>query len=306
MTTPLVSVCMITYNHAPYIRQAVESVLMQKTDFPVELVIGDDASTDGTSEILRELATVNSDVIRLTVNNTNLGMSRNFLDTLSRCKGKYIALLEGDDFWTVPDKLRRQAELLESNNAYGCCSHRHHLQVETGPERRGDEADRYFDDSPQGIELELKNVYGYPFVQTLTLMFRRDLLRVEALGKYRLLRDTHVFYHLFSAGKGFCLNFFGGVYRVHSAGVHSGRTPIQQAQNAYDVYTELYKSTGDNYMRLRASRALYILIGLVAGAHRDRSQSHLLSNLIIEHLRLSMSPVLLLKNLYRVAVARIC
>lgn len=60
MTTPLVSVCMITYNHAPYIRQAVESVLMQKTDFPVELVIGDDASTDGTSEILRELATVNS------------------------------------------------------------------------------------------------------------------------------------------------------------------------------------------------------------------------------------------------------
>ena len=95
-----VSVCMITYNHERFIAQAIESVLMQETDFRVELVIGEDCSTDGTRAIVREFGERFPERIRLLLPEHNLGMMPNFVATLSACRGQYVALLEGDDYWT--------------------------------------------------------------------------------------------------------------------------------------------------------------------------------------------------------------
>ncbi len=105
-----VSVCMVTYNHARYIAQAVESVLAQRTDFPIEIVVGEDCSTDGTRGILVDLARRNSQTIRLRLAEYNQGGSSNFFGTLAACRGQYVAMLEGDDFWSSPDKLQKQVD----------------------------------------------------------------------------------------------------------------------------------------------------------------------------------------------------
>lgn len=119
MTEPLVSVKMITYNHAPYIAQAIEGVLQQKTNFPFELVIGEDCSTDGTREIVFEFQKKYPDIIRVITSDTNVGMRKNSYRTTKACRGKYVAFCEGDDYWHHPDKLRKQVEYLESHPECG-------------------------------------------------------------------------------------------------------------------------------------------------------------------------------------------
>lgn len=114
----IVSVCMITYNHESYITQAIEGVLMQKCNFPIELVIGEDCSTDCTRAICKEYA-INQKEIRLLPSDCNIGVMANFIKTLEACTGKYIAICEGDDYWTDPYKLQKQVDFLENNEDYG-------------------------------------------------------------------------------------------------------------------------------------------------------------------------------------------
>ena len=115
MLRPLVSVAMITYNHESYIRKAIECVLAQKTDFPFELVIGEDFSTDGTREIVLDYAARYGDKIRLVTSESNVGMHKNCYRTEQACEGKYIAYCEGDDYWQRDDKLQLQTDYMEKH-----------------------------------------------------------------------------------------------------------------------------------------------------------------------------------------------
>jgi len=124
---PKVSVCMITYNHEHFIGQAIESALMQKTSFDFEIVIGEDCSTDRTRDVVEHYKAENPDRIRLLLNKENKGTVRNFADTLKACKGQYVALLEGDDYWTSSDKLEKQVDFLDSHPDYAICYHAAHL-----------------------------------------------------------------------------------------------------------------------------------------------------------------------------------
>ena len=116
---PLVSICSITYNHAPYIRQCLEGFLMQKTSFPFEIIINDDCSTDGTTEIIQEYAEKYPDIIKPIFHDENQylkgvrGMFATFC--YPRAQGKYIALCEGDDYWIDPLKLQKQVDILEKS-----------------------------------------------------------------------------------------------------------------------------------------------------------------------------------------------
>lgn len=112
---PKVSVLMITYNHEKYIEQAVRSVLMQETDFEYELVIGEDCSTDRTHEIVIALQKEFPDKIRLFLHPQNVGMIPNLVAVYGACEGEYIALLEGDDYWTSPHKLQLQVNYMEAH-----------------------------------------------------------------------------------------------------------------------------------------------------------------------------------------------
>ena len=119
----MVSVVILTYNHEPYIRQALNSVLKQKTTFRYEIVIGDDASQDNTASIIREYAEKFPSIFNIIIRDKNVGGSQNAYDLFMRARGKYIANLEGDDYWTDLYKLQHQVDFLENNENYIGCVH---------------------------------------------------------------------------------------------------------------------------------------------------------------------------------------
>ena len=118
MKKPLLSVCLITYNHANYIEQAIEGVLMQSVNFSWELIIADDFSTDGTREILLKYKEKYPNFIKLLLQEKNVGPGKNFSDLLNEPQSKYIAYFEGDDYWIDPLKLQKQVDFIESHPDY--------------------------------------------------------------------------------------------------------------------------------------------------------------------------------------------
>lgn len=124
--SPKVSISVITYNHAAYIRQTLEGILMQQTDFEYEVIIGDDLSPDNTREILLEYQAKHPDKISLILHKEKAGGipgKMNFVSTIHAAKGEYIALLDGDDYWTDPLKLQRQVDFLDQHQEYSLCFH---------------------------------------------------------------------------------------------------------------------------------------------------------------------------------------
>jgi glycosyltransferase involved in cell wall biosynthesis len=124
------SVAMITYNHEEFIGQAIESVLAQKVNFDYELVIGEDCSTDGTRAVILDFQRRYPDRIVALSSERNLGVMRNFTRTIGACRGQYMAMLEGDDYWTSSDKLQRQVDFLEGHPAWNICCTRAHVKNE--------------------------------------------------------------------------------------------------------------------------------------------------------------------------------
>lgn len=120
---PLISVLMMTYNHAPFIGQAIESVLKQQTQYPFELIICDDASSDGAQEIAQAYAARDSRIV-LSLQARNTRFAKNFVDGCKRIRGKYLAFCEGDDYWTNPQKLEKQVGYLEDHPDFAVCAHR--------------------------------------------------------------------------------------------------------------------------------------------------------------------------------------
>lgn len=210
-----VSVCMITYNHEKYIEQAINSVFSQITNFPVELVIGEDSSTDSTADIIRKYEGGGKCAVRARYNNPNIGMQANFLRTLSECNGDYIALLEGDDYWTDPKKLQRQVDFLDANPEFAICFHpvdvlEHGVIVPDS---------RTFD-VPDVTTI--KHLADGNYMHTCSVVFRAKLFDTfpesflqSSVGDY--------FLHMLNARYGYIkkLSQIMGVYRVHEGGVWS-------------------------------------------------------------------------------------
>jgi glycosyltransferase involved in cell wall biosynthesis len=175
---------MITYNHRPYIAQAIDGVLGQETDYPFELVIGEDCSSDGTRAIVFEYQRQRPDVVRVVSSEQNVGATENEARTRDACRGKYIAFCEGDDFWHRRDKLQLQVAYLEAHPECGlvCSAYDVHYVV-SGKTIRDFNACRHrrppenptLADFVQGVE----GLDGGA-IATCTVVLRRDLLqRIE-------------------------------------------------------------------------------------------------------------------------------
>lgn len=176
MTEPLVSVKMITYNHAPFIVQAIEGVLQQKTSFPFELVIGEDCSTDGTREIVFEYQKKHPDIIRVVTSDKNVGMKKNGLRTLNACQGKYVAFCEGDDYWQSPYKLQKQVDYLDGHPECGLVFTDYDFYYHTAGRvvRSVNKSNGYH--SP--LNLTIEQVIGAEggVIRTCTIMVRKNML----------------------------------------------------------------------------------------------------------------------------------
>lgn len=210
----VLSIWMITYNQEKFIRKAIESILMQKTNFDFELVIGEDCSTDATREICLEYKNKFPDKIKLLLPEKNLGMIHNFISTLEACNGKYIALCEGDDYWTDIHKLQTQVEFLETNPEYVLSFHNVFNLNEANQSK-----DRFIQKKiPSNLNTEylIENEWTVP---TCSMVFRNTN---EALPEWfkkikhsdytlQLILSNYGLFHYHDA--------IMGTYRIHSAGI---------------------------------------------------------------------------------------
>ena len=236
---PLVSICCITYNHEPYIRDAIEGFLMQKTDFPFEILIHDDASTDGTADIIREYEAKYPDIIKpiyQTENQYSKGIKVSQVYQFPRAKGKYIALCEGDDYWTDPYKLQKQVDFLEANLNCVICSGGYY-SLEDGQELK----DKTIYHSDKGFWFTKEDWLNKWLTKTLTVVFRKTALckYLEDVDKYNYSRDTHLYYYILNEGKGYYFSYPLGVYNIHNGGVCSLIPKSQNSIISYNIYKEL-------------------------------------------------------------------
>lgn len=170
-TPPLVSVSITAFNSEKWLAKALDSVLLQRTSFKIEIVIGDDYSTDGTAVVARSYQERYPQLIRVLERTSNLGMQRNFYDTFEQCRGRYIAWLDADDYWTDPEKLEIQVQLMESDPSISVCSHFVRWVTKDGEITR----ERYPSLAPG--RYGLAEIIRHNFVPSPSIMFRNGVQR---------------------------------------------------------------------------------------------------------------------------------
>jgi len=222
--SPKVSIHMITYNHVKFIAQAIESVLMQQTDVDYELVIGEDCSTDGTRALVADYQKRSPDKIRAFLREKNLGMQENGIQTRAACHGQYIALLEGDDYWTDPLKLQKQVEFLE---AHPECS----TVFTAAKTLHGCELKDW--DPPSVIReiYTLDDILERNFICTPTVMYR-SCIKGDLPGWFKQMQIGDWPLYILNAMQGDIgyLHEPTAVYRVHRHGAWSGLGVVKRLQ----------------------------------------------------------------------------
>ncbi len=173
--TPLVSIAMMAYNCEQYIAQAIEGIMMQETDFPYQLVIGEDFSTDATRQICEKYAQEYPNKIKLLPSERNWGMLRNFFRILDNIESKYVAWCDSDDFWTDPEKLQLQVSFLESHSDYGLVYTDVNIVDGKGQLKDDPEQAAIRETFDRG-NVFFKLLTGGNFIMTCSTVFRKDCL----------------------------------------------------------------------------------------------------------------------------------
>jgi glycosyltransferase involved in cell wall biosynthesis len=168
---PVVSVAVTTFNSAKWLPRALDSVLMQRTSFAVEIVIGDDCSQDETVEVARGYQERHPGVIKILERPNNIGIQRNYYETFENCRGKYIAWLDADDYWTDPEKVAIQTDAFESDASVNVCCHFVRRVTVAGKVKR----ERYPSIAPG--RYGLNEIIRHSFMATPSIMFRNGIHR---------------------------------------------------------------------------------------------------------------------------------
>lgn len=211
---PLLSVCLITYNHGKYIRQALDSVLAQNVDFLWQIVVADDFSTDETRDILEAYKEKYPDLIELIFQQKNVGACQNWIDLLTFPKSKYIAYLEGDDYWTDPQKLQKQVSFLQQNHDYSLHFHNVMKHIEPTNEVRYFNNESIASFNPTVDDLLSLRV-GVP---SCSWLFKREALVIPSWIFECAMGDWPTLFFFEAAGKLRYSSEVMGVYRKHGGG----------------------------------------------------------------------------------------
>jgi glycosyltransferase involved in cell wall biosynthesis len=289
---PKLSVLMIAYNVERYLAQALDSALMQDVDFDYEIVVGEDGSTDGTRTILLDYVARHPSRIRPLLRQHNLGMNRNFMETLLALRGEFVALLDADDYWTAPDKLRRQVAFLETHPACSCCFHNVTVIYEDGslpphPFHLPDPPYLISHHVPKPIST-IADLAGGNFMQTCSVVFRAGLY--GRLPDWYLTMPTFDWpLHLLNAEHGDIayLDEIMGVYRVRQGSFWS--TDMVHYRHIEDVelmiraYETVNRYTGYRYNGPITGQILMLYRRaadvLLAGGHRRRAAAYAIKGL---------------------------
>ncbi|MCQ2307121.1 MAG: glycosyltransferase [Bacteroidales bacterium] len=250
MIEPLLSIITITYNQEQFIAKTIESVLMQKVDFPIEYIIAEDCSTDGTLAICKDYAEKYPDIIRIITSEKNVGGIENERRAMLAAKGKYVALCEGDDYWTDPLKLQRQVGFLESHPDYSVTFHRYKIHYLNDDRWVNDDIGCLFEGKDvEGVEINTYMFLHRWITQHLTMVYRKSAFDTNLIDRYKYYRDSHLIYHLLEAGKGYIFAFDGGVYNKTGDGIYSKLSMYDTQKVQIAVFEELWKQNNDNRVR---------------------------------------------------------
>lgn len=217
----LVSILCITYNHKDYIKQCLDGFIMQKTNFNFVAYVGDDCSTDGTTEIIKEYEQKYPHIIKGIYQTKNTNIMRNFFDVANACKSKYVALCEGDDYWIDEYKLQKQVDFLESHPDYTICFHPVKVVYEGFDFKKPDEL---YPIIPEDCTLDTSLLLRRNFIQTNSVMYRWDF-NDKHIEEYfpKDIMPGDWYLHLLHAqrGKIKMLPDTMSVYRRHLSGIFS-------------------------------------------------------------------------------------
>ena len=236
LEAPILSVCFLTYNQIDFVKKALDSVLVQKTDFPFEIIIGDDASSDGSSDIIDQYQRKHSDKIKILRSTENLGRhtgdgTLNIIRNLRACRGKYIALLEGDDYWTDPLKLQKQVDLLEKHPEHVACFH----LVESVNDTEADFPSVY---PPANLQhdIRLADLLLANCCQTCSVMFRAKLIQPYSAWMLNAApADWAIYLHLTQYGTIAYIPEQMANYRIHAGGVWSQSCQSSRDKKALEM-----------------------------------------------------------------------
>lgn len=266
--TVRLSVCITTYNQEPYVAKAIESVLAQETNFDFEIVLGDDHSTDGTATVLAELRDRHPGTIRLILRESNVGSTANFVDTFKRCRGEYVALIDGDDWWTDPRKLQKQVDFLDRHHDFAICGHRVEFVYE---DRRSHE--RWYPSlgqySPPQKEVgTLQDAIEIgAYLPTRSRVFRRALLEFPPWFLEVKLGDWALLVLLAQHGRIYEMNEVMAVQRIHASAMWSGMPETERK-------LQLIRSL-QHYRRHLGRRHRRAVMAKMAGAYHSLARSYM-------------------------------
>ncbi len=231
----MVSVVMITYGHEQFIKQAIEGVLMQQCDFEVELIIANDCSPDNTNRVVNQLIEnhPNSNRIKYTKHHSNKGMMLNFIWALQQAKGQYIALCDGDDYWTDPLKLKKQVDFLEENSKYNIVWTKFN-KIDSKGQIIASDLPKF---QPFVAEVTAENLLENYRTWTLTAVFRGSVFDAVDFSQFKHLKDNTVYFlALRNSAVGRVLDLNTANYRVHEDGVWSMNSDFKNnLMNYYNI-----------------------------------------------------------------------
>lgn len=270
---PMVAIRCLTYNHAEYIRQTLEGFLIQKTTFPFWICVLDDASTDGNQDIIREYEKKYSNIFKcfyLKENTWNkpyrLAHAKPYLDTSNQAK--YIALCEGDDYWTDPFKLQKQVDFLEANEEYSACFHNAEVLNEKGEKI-------LFHKKALNDTYNFDEIIAGWFVPTASLLFRNDPDLQKTMSdftKYKILSDDRLYLALLGdLGKIKYMPESMSVYRKHAGGISSWGNRVKIFSSNVKLFKALKKQFKNKY-NAALNAQIFRWYGLLALEHLKTKQ----------------------------------
>jgi len=242
-----VSVLVMTYNHEKFIAQALESVAMQETDFEYEILISEDCSTDRTRQIVLDFQRAHPEQVRLLLSEQNIHSNEIVVRGIRAARGQYIAMLDGDDYWTSARKLQKQVDFLDRHPECALCFHNARIFHEAD-----NRAGREWTPPGQKEFSTLEDIWMGNFVATCSTMFRRGLIGEipEWYNDFFPITDWPL--HILNAEHGNIgyIDEVMGVYRYHPGGLYSPFSETKKQQETLKFYRTMNKNLNYRYNKI--------------------------------------------------------